>query len=131
MYRHGCQHRLHHRLLAPVMHEMSLAENVLHMIEAAAQTQHFSRVHTVWLEIGQLACVESQSLRFYFDIVTQDSIAHHARLEIIDTPGQGLCNVCHRLSRIASRHDACENCGNYGLQITDGDSMRITELEVE
>ena len=113
------------------MHEMSLAENVLQMIEEAALTQDFSHVHTVWLEIGQLACVETQSLRFYFDVVAQDSIARDAKLEIIDKPGQGWCNVCRRPTRISSRHDACENCGNYGLQIMDGDSMRITELEVE
>ena len=113
------------------MHELSLAENILQLIEDAAQTQQFHRVKTVWLEIGQLACVEPQSLRFYFDIVTQDSIARNAKLEIIDKAGQGWCNACRHLTRISSRHDACENCGSYGLQITDGDSMRISELEVE
>ena len=37
------------------MHEMSLAEGVLQIIEDSAKSQNFSRVKTVWLEIGKLA----------------------------------------------------------------------------
>ena len=40
------------------MHELSLAENVLQIIEEAAQAQGFSRVKTVVLEIGRPAAVE-------------------------------------------------------------------------
>src|SRR3989338_4562144 len=71
------------------MHEMSLAESVLHIIEDAAHEQGFARVRMVWLEIGQLACVEQESLRFGFDVVTRGSIAEQARLEIIETAGAG------------------------------------------
>ncbi|MDP1679997.1 MAG: hydrogenase maturation nickel metallochaperone HypA, partial [Candidatus Nitrotoga sp.] len=70
------------------MHEMSLAESVLQIIEDAARKQGYTRVKTVWLEIGQLACVEQESLRFCFDVVMRDSIAHEARLEITETAGQ-------------------------------------------
>src|SRR5512147_542461 len=64
-----------------VMHEMSLAEGVLQIIEDAAQAQQFGRVTTVWLEIGQLAGVEVEAMRFCFDAVTRDTIADGAKLE--------------------------------------------------
>ncbi|MBL8499629.1 MAG: hydrogenase maturation nickel metallochaperone HypA, partial [Nitrosomonas sp.] len=38
------------------MHELSLAESILQLIEDAAVEQQFTQVKTVWLEIGQLAC---------------------------------------------------------------------------
>lgn len=57
------------------MHEMSLAENVLQIIEDARRDQGFSRVKTVVLEIGRLAAVETEALRFCFDAVTQGSMA--------------------------------------------------------
>mgnify|MGYP001257691015 CR=1 FL=1 len=112
------------------MHEMSLAENIIQLIEDASLEQQFTQVITVWLEIGQLACVEKESLRFYFDVVTQDSIAWQAKLEIIEIAGQALCNQCNQEISITAYHEACPHCGSYELQVTRGDEMRIKELEV-
>lgn len=113
------------------MHELSLAESILQLIEEAALEQKFTQVKTVWLEVGQLACVEKESLRFYFDVVTQDSIAWQARLKIIEIAGEAFCNQCHKTVLIASYYEACPHCGSYALQITQGDGMQIKELEVE
>ena len=54
------------------MHEMSLAEGVLQLIEDAARKEEFSRVTAVWLEIGQLAGVEVVAMKFCFDAVVRD-----------------------------------------------------------
>lgn len=113
------------------MHEMSLAENIVQLINDAARDQQFTRVKTIWLEIGQLACVEKESLRFCFDVVAQDSIAQQARLEIIDIAGQAICMECQQAVPIASYYEACPDCGNTVLQTTQGTGMRIKEIEVE
>ena len=113
------------------MHELSLAESLLQLIEEAAIKQNFTRVRTVWLELGQLTCVEQESLRFYFDVITQDSIAQQAKLEFIAIFGQGVCDHCHRSMFIASYHSICTHCGSYAVKITQGEEMRIKELEVE
>lgn len=113
------------------MHEMSLAESMLQLIEDAAQQQGFTRVRTVWLEIGQLACVEQESLRFGFDVVTRGSVAEQARLEIIETAGQGWCEKCARNFPLAALYEACPECGSYDVEVTGGDGIRIKELEVE
>lgn len=113
------------------MHEMSLAEGVLQLMEDAARSEGFNRVKTVWLEIGQLAGVEKEALRFCFDVVTRDSIAQEARLEIIDTPGQGWCMQCAGSVPVAALFDACPQCGSYQIQVTGGNEMRVKELEVD
>ena len=76
------------------MHEMSLCEGILRVIEDHATTQDFHKVKTVWLEVGVLAGVEVEALRFGFDVVMKDSIAEDARLEIIQVPGQAWCMSC-------------------------------------
>ncbi len=113
------------------MHEMSLAENMLQIIKDAAHQQGFTRVRTVWLEIGQLACVEQESLRFGFDVVTRGSIAEQARLEIVETAGQGRCEKCELSFPLAALYEACPECGSYDVKVIGGDGMRIKELEVE
>lgn len=113
------------------MHEMSLAESVLQIIEDAARKQGFNRVKTVWLEIGQLSCVEREAMRFCFDTVMKGSIAGGARLEVVETPGQGRCAQCGCETQIATLYEACPQCDGYTMQVIAGDAMRVKELEVE
>lgn len=113
------------------MHEMALAEGVLQLIEEAASSQGFARVRAVWLEIGELAGAEKEALRFCFDVVTRDSLADQARLEIIDRPGQGWCLQCACTVDLHALYDPCPRCGSHQIQVTGGEQLRVAELEVE
>ena len=113
------------------MHEMSLCENILQILEQQAETQQYSKVKTIWLEIGALAGVEADALRFCFDAVMQGSLADHAQLEIINVPGQAWCMPCNRNVVVQHRYDLCPHCGSHQLKVNSGDQMRIKELEVE
>ncbi|WP_293650148.1 hydrogenase maturation nickel metallochaperone HypA [Thiolapillus sp.] len=113
------------------MHEMSLCEGVLQILEDHAAKQGFTRVRTVWLEIGQLAGVEVEAMRFCFDAVTKDTLADGAALEIIELPGQTWCLQCSKQVAVTQRFDACPHCGGFQLQVTGGEELRIKELEVD
>lgn len=113
------------------MHEMSLAEGVLQVIEDAARSQGFGRVKTVWLELGQLSSVEAEAMRFCFDVVTRGSLADGAQLEIVTVPGTGWCMKCCESVVLPARYEACPKCGSYQVQATGGTEMRVKELEVE
>jgi hydrogenase nickel incorporation protein HypA/HybF len=113
------------------MHEMSLAESVLQIIEQAGQEQGFTAVKTVWLEIGQLACVEPDAMRFCFDAIMSNSIATGAKLEIIEIAGQGWCIQCACNVPLSALHESCPHCKSYPIRVTSGDAMRVKELEVE
>ncbi len=112
------------------MHEMSLCESVLQILEDNAKRRGFERVEAVWLEIGALSGVEPEAMRFAFDAVTRGTLADKARLEIIEVPGQAWCMQCGRTVPVKQRFDACPDCGSYQLQVTGGEEMRIKELEV-
>ena len=113
------------------MHEMSIAEGVIQLLEEQAAAQGYSRVRTVWLEIGPLAAVETEALRFCFEAVTRGSLAEGARLEIVEVPGIAWCLGCSRSVPVRQRYDACPHCGSHHLQITQGDELRVKELEVD
>lgn len=113
------------------MHEMSLCESVMQILEQTAAQQGFSRVKTVWLEIGELSGVEVEAMRFNFEVIRRNTLADQAALEIINVPGSAWCLPCGKNVRIAQRFDACPDCGSYQLQVNGGDEMRIKELEVE
>jgi len=113
------------------MHELSLCEGVVQLIEDQALAQQFSKVNTVWLEIGALAGVETEAMRFSFNAVASGSVAEGASLKIIDIPGQAMCPACEKSVPVSARFDACPYCGHYPLEIIAGEELRIKELEVQ
>jgi hydrogenase nickel incorporation protein HypA/HybF len=113
------------------MHEMSLCEGVLQILEDEAQRQHFSKVKAVWLEIGTMSGVEIEAMRFCFDVIVRNTLADGATLNIIEIPAEAWCVDCAQTISIQQRYDACPHCGGYSLQVIRGEAMRIKELEVE
>jgi len=113
------------------MHEMSLAESVVQIIEDYARREGFARVRAVWLEIGSLSGVETEAMRFCFDAASRATPAEGARLEIVELPGTAWCMKCSESVAVAARHDPCPRCRGYQLQVTGGTDMRVKELEVD
>ena len=113
------------------MHEMSLAEGVLQLVEDTARREGAQRVKTVVLEIGRLSSVEPEALRFCFDAVARDTLAATAALEVVEVPGAAWCLNCDTTVAVNERYDACPQCGGYQLQLTAGTEMRVREIEIE
>ncbi|MFA5951796.1 MAG: hydrogenase maturation nickel metallochaperone HypA [Hyphomicrobium sp.] len=113
------------------MHEMAISESIIGILEAEAARQKYARVKKVWLEIGPLAGIETEALKFTFDVVTRGTLAEHAELEIVATEACGYCLMCAKNVVISQRFAPCPDCGGHQVQMTSGDEMRIKELEVE
>ena len=113
------------------MHEVSLIESVVALIEDERRKQEFSRVRMIRLHVGALGHAEPDALRFCFDAVARGTIADGARLEIETIPGEGWCADCRRTVRLEERFAACPACGNARVRMTAGDELRLAEMEVE
>ncbi|HET8707649.1 MAG TPA: hydrogenase maturation nickel metallochaperone HypA [Pseudomonadales bacterium] len=113
------------------MHELSLCENILAILQTQAQQQGFAKVRRIWLEIGELACVEPAALRFSFTAVAEGSLAEGATLEIIPVAARARCTQCLQETSVQQRFTACPLCGELTLQLIGGDEMRVKEVEVE
>jgi hydrogenase nickel incorporation protein HypA/HybF len=113
------------------MHEMALAESVIRIVEDTARKNAATAVRTVRLEIGCLSHVEPDALRFAFEVVKRNGLAHGARLEIHATEGSAWCMRCSDTVPLARLGDACPRCGSYQLQVAAGDEMRVKEIEID
>ncbi len=113
------------------MHEMSICEGLVQVLEDQSTSQNYQKVKQVWLEVGPLAAVETEALRFCFDACTRNTLAEGALLHIIELPGSGWCLGCSQSIEVEQRYQACPACGSYQVQVTGGEELRIKELEVE
>ena len=113
------------------MHEMSLAESALQIVEDAVLNQGLKRVTEVRLEIGKLSGVEPEALRLCLEIVFKGSLAEGARVEIFEVAGKGWCMPCQTEVALHALYDPCPHCGNYPIQATGGREMRVKDLLAE
>ncbi|ADN77350.1 hydrogenase nickel insertion protein HypA [Ferrimonas balearica DSM 9799] len=111
------------------MHEMSLAEGILQIVQD--QAGNSPRVHSVTLSVGELAGVELDALRFCFDVVTRDSAAQDAILEIETVPGSAFCFDCLAQVPLARRGNPCPRCEGHSLTVVGGDQMKVKYLEID
>ena len=112
------------------MHELSLSQSMVGIIEGQAATHGFRRVAKVRLEIGNLSCVEPEALTFCFDAATRGTVAEGATLEILRIPGTAWCSDCDAAVPIGEYAEPCPECGGYRLRLQTGNEIRIKDLEV-
>ena len=113
------------------MHELSLCESIIETLTDQTRRQGFHRVRRVWLEIGALANVEQDALRFTFEIVRENTVAATAELHIATLPGRAWCADCAQTVAVDQYFDPCPLCGGYQWRLTSGNEMRIKEMEVD
>lgn len=113
------------------MHEMSIAEHVILLVEAGAARAGARRVRRVILEIGELAAIEPSALAFCFASVAAGGVAAGARLEIETLPGRGRCRDCGTEAAIHDVLAECPACGGFAVDLIEGREMRVREIEIE
>ncbi len=112
------------------MHEMALSESIIQAIEAGAGQHGYGKVSLVRIEVGPLAGVECEALRFCFDAVSRGTIAEGATFDILETEATAWCLPCGKSVPVKQRFDPCPDCGSHQLQLQTGEELRIKELEV-
>ena len=112
------------------MHELSLAAEIVRMVEDSAVRERFSRVATLKLEAGVLAGVEVASLRFALEATVPGTCLEGAAILIDEPLGRAWCNACKAEVTITSRADPCPVCDGYPLKVLQGDALRVVDLVV-
>lgn len=113
------------------MHEMALTESIVDIVCEEARKGGFGKVRVVRLQVGAMAQVEPEALRFCFDAVSRGTVAEGAALDIERRPGEGWCFDCAKTVAMEERFSACPECGARHVQMTSGDELRVQELEVD
>lgn len=108
------------------MHELAITQSI---VEAVAERVGEATVVRLRLEIGALAGVVVDSVRFCFDLVSEGTVLAGATLEIEEPPGHARCRSCAREFEITDLLATCE-CGSLDLEVLSGDQLRIKEAEV-
>jgi hydrogenase nickel incorporation protein HypA/HybF len=110
------------------MHELSIAEGVIGVVERHA---HGRRVTKVELKVGHLRQVVPDALAFAFELVAQGTVAEGAELEMEHVPAAGRCGGCGEHTPLPDLPLVCRVCGSSDVEITQGEELLVDSLEME
>jgi hydrogenase nickel incorporation protein HypA/HybF len=108
------------------MHELSLTQGI---VETITDRLGPRRVVMVRLEIGTLAGVVVDSVRFCFDLVVAGTPLEGARLEIVEPGGRARCRDCDVEFASDDPILLCP-CGSSDVEVLAGRELLIKAVEV-
>ncbi|MEO0073677.1 MAG: hydrogenase maturation nickel metallochaperone HypA [candidate division WOR-3 bacterium] len=109
------------------MHELAVTRAMLDQVLDEAQRRSARRVLHISLVVGEAASVVPDCVRFYFDILSEGTIAQGAEISFQRTPIRIRCPKCGR--EAAGIEDLC-GC-NAGGEVISGTEMVIESIDIE
>ena len=113
------------------MHELPITEGLLNLALKHANQAGAKRITQLNLVIGQLASVVDDSIQFYWDIISKDTIAEGAKLEFRRVPAVLHCWNCEAEFTPNGRDYLCPQCGSARVKVVAGDDFLLESIDVD
>jgi hydrogenase nickel incorporation protein HypA/HybF len=113
------------------MHEGALTQDLFEHVLIHAREANARRVSRVKVTIGALSDATPDSIEFYFSQLAPGTIVEGCRLEFESRPGTARCPDCGKVFEVEEAYAACPGCEHFPVQLTGGDGVYLSSLEVE
>lgn len=110
---------------------MSIAQNIIEIVEEISREQEIRNVKKVIVKIGELVAVVPESLQFCYETLTTGTPLEDSKLEIDVIPIWGECHNCGKKFEVESYVFACPFCQSGEVEIIQGQELNVSELEVD
>ena len=109
------------------MHELSIAEELLRIIEKRASEEGIGSVEKIELRIGEYSGILPDSLQFAFEVLSKGKLTEGASVEVEMISPKFLCGKCGE--EVISYETNCPKCGSEDLTLRRGDELEIISFE--
>ncbi|MEO5951860.1 MAG: hydrogenase maturation nickel metallochaperone HypA [Chloroflexia bacterium] len=113
------------------MHELSIMSYLLDAVETKAKEMGASRVRAINLVVGERTGALDDSLLFYFDMLTPQTVVEGAKLNIRRTRMVFRCAECEEDYTPEVGGFDCGRCGVVGQMIYEASELLLESIEVE
>ena len=114
------------------MHELSLAQSILEIVDEYAEKHTFKRVNVLRLSLGRLSCVETSTLKFAFDQQATGGCAQGAELNFEIIPPRIYCFSCDRELEVKEYDAVCPECKSSEVTLIGGtEELKLIDMDVD
>lgn len=113
------------------MHELTVTENILEIAARHARQAQAARVTDIHIVIGQLSSIVDDSVQFYWDIISEDTLCAGAKLHFERRPARLSCSECGNSYTLQGELMVCPSCDSASVVIISGDEFLLESIEIE
>jgi hydrogenase nickel incorporation protein HypA/HybF len=113
------------------MHELSIAEQILHIVVEEAERLGDCQVLSAQIKVGRLMQVEVDGLLFCLDTM-KDYWPQTAKtvFTVEEVPLELECEDCGQWTKTYEYRFACASCGSQKVELKSGDTIEVSSMEV-
>jgi hydrogenase nickel incorporation protein HypA/HybF len=123
-------HKEGHHLNDHLMHELSIAQSIVELVQANLPAADANLVKSVKVRVGQLSGVVPDSLGFCFSAITQGTVLQGADLDIEKIPFVMKCRSCNTSFESEFGIVVCPACGGADAEVLSGTELQVVEIEL-
>ncbi|MBC7254547.1 MAG: hydrogenase maturation nickel metallochaperone HypA [Chloroflexi bacterium] len=113
------------------MHELAVTESIVEIVCRHAERAKAKRIRRIYLVIGDLSSIVDDSVQFYFDFVSQDTLAQGAKLVFRRIPVELVCEACGHRWNPPDADWVCPACGERRGRVLAGREFYVESIEVD
>jgi len=113
------------------MHELAVTESLLKTASEYADKNGAKKVLILNLVIGDLSGIIDDSVQFYWDMISADTICAGSVLKIEKQPARFICHSCQKEFTMDSELTPCPHCGSIDIKVIAGDEFTLQSIEIE
>jgi len=113
------------------MHELAVTESLLNTACDYAEKNQADRVICLNIIIGKLSGIIDESVQFYWDIISKETLCSNATLNFEKKPARISCQACQNNFDLDDELTPCPQCGSMHLKILSGDEFLLDSIEIE
>ena len=113
------------------MHELSITEQIAEIAIRHGEQNSAEKITDLYLVIGELSTVIDESVQFYWDMITENTICEGAQLHFERIPARFLCKDCsHEYSLQGGELSPCPQCGSSRMEILKGKEFHLDSINI-
>ena len=113
------------------MHELAVTQSLLELALKHAQNASASRINNLNIIIGDMASIIDDSVQFYWDLISKDTIAEGAKLHFNRVKTVLLCKDCQEEYSPPPGELACTKCAGLNIAILSGKEFSLDSIDIE
>jgi len=113
------------------MHELAITEQIADIAIRHGEKNNAEKITDLYLVIGELSTVIDESVKFYWDLITEDTICAGANLHFQRIPAKFHCLECGKEYQLEDGELApCPYCHSSKMEIMQGKEFHLDSINI-
>jgi len=113
------------------MHELPVTQEMFSLVMKYAEENNAKKISSVSLKIGALSTIIPENVKFYFEILSKNTIAEGAELVFEKEKSKAYCINCNGYFEIENLDLVCTKCWKENVFIRPDTGFIIKSITID